>query len=217
MLHWFNTQSQDKTSTLRVLLQLDCYNVTCKIKDFRCVQYHTLSTGQAETKGINNCAAWSNALNVLRLCLHPVIASKAPCIAHDGRGRPCDCELPAAELSVDGGNKEWRGSVPGVPKFRRSNSTLTTHGHRSDELSSELNWGDELLPEFSRSDELSQNFVGMTNFHAFPSNSRTFSLLSKVTKWRRLLLLQFLVTTSVSVCQKNAVGTNQIFQPFQGP
>jgi hypothetical protein len=75
----------------------------------------TASTGRAETKGINKCAAWPNALNILRLCLHPVIASKAPRVVYDGRGWACDCELPAAELSVDGGNKEWRDSVPGVP------------------------------------------------------------------------------------------------------
>jgi hypothetical protein len=33
---------------------------------------------------------------------------------------------------------------------------------------------DELSLEFSRSDELSQIFVEMTSFHAFPSNSQTF-------------------------------------------
>jgi hypothetical protein len=41
---------------------------------------------------------------------------------------------------------------------------------------------DELSPKFSQSDELSQISVEMTNFHCFPSNSRTFSLLSEVTK-----------------------------------
>jgi hypothetical protein len=41
---------------------------------------------------------------------------------------------------------------------------------------------DGLSPEFSESDELSQISVEMTNFHCFPSNSRTFSFLSEVTK-----------------------------------
>jgi hypothetical protein len=44
---------------------------------------------------------------------------EAPRVVHNGQGRARDCESPAAELGVDGGNKERRGGsvMPAIKQY----------------------------------------------------------------------------------------------------
>jgi hypothetical protein len=53
-------------------------------------------------------------------------------------------------------------------------------------------------------DELSQIFIEITSFHTFPSNSRTFSFLSKVTKWRGWVRLH--VSSGLNKCKRAPSG-----------
>jgi hypothetical protein len=59
---------------------------------------------------------------------------------------------------------------------------LRNSGDQNNALPTRAPVSDELSQKFRRGDELSQISDEMTNFHSFPSKSRTFTFLSEVTK-----------------------------------